>query len=433
MAIKLTTEYGVSGLAAWGGTVQEEFLQELRGLNGYRRFNEMRLGEPVIVALLNAIEQAVRGVDWYINGDDEDDPRIAFVQEALDGMTTDWHDHISEALTMLPFGWSLFETVYKRDGARLLWDRLCIRGQDTLYRWKMSKAGDIEAMEQATADGQFVIPMEKAILYRTRIERNNPEGRSILRGCWTPYYYAKNLRALEAIGLERFGAGLPVVGLPEGASTDSGTNSDASKAAKMVRNVRQDEQSGLVLPFGWTFEFKSASSTLPEFDVVIRRYESRMLMTSLAQFLALGQDRVGTQALSKDQTDFFNMSVNSIADNIARAFTSQAVRKLLELNGMEAEGVHMDHSPAGDADLQAFGDFLQKAGGLLTWTPGDEQWLRGLAKMPELEEGAEDQREPEEPVEGEQPEDDEMSAVTARQFGKLIAEIRTARQAVQRG
>lgn len=436
MAKNWTGEIGSTGLAQWNGVIQDEFLRELRGVQGYRRYDEMRRNEPVIVALLNAIEQAIRGVDWNITSDEEDDPRAEFVRAALDGMTTDWHDHISECLTMLPFGWAFFETIYRREGGRLVWDALAIRGQDTLYRWEIDQRGRVVGMVQTANLQTVTIPTDKGILYRTRIERGNPEGRSILRGCWLPYYYAKNLRSLEAIGLERFGAGLPVITLPEGASTDSGTGSDASKAAQMVRNVRQDEQAGLVLPSGWQFDFKAASGGLPEFDTVIRRYESRMLMTSLAQFLALGQDRVGSQALSKDQSDFFNMSVNSIADTIARTFTAQAIRPLLALNGFDPEGVRMEHSPAGDADLASYGAFLQQVGGLLTWTPDDEAWLRGLARMPELDQDTAAESEAETPgaqMPDEMPEDDEMSAITARQFGRLISEIQMARRAVGRG
>lgn len=46
------------------------------------------------------------------------------------------------------------------------------------------------------------IPIEKLLIYRTRMERGNPEGRSLLRPAWIFYYYTKNLQQIEAIGFE---------------------------------------------------------------------------------------------------------------------------------------------------------------------------------------------------------------------------------------
>jgi len=130
-----TNEIGYTGLAEWSGQIQEDFLRELRGKDGYARYNEMRLNSPIVAALILAIEQAIRGIDWqYVSDAGEEDPRIEFLDAALDGMTTNWKDHIIEALSMLPFGYAPFEICYKRDGGQLTWRKFAIRGQDTVYR-----------------------------------------------------------------------------------------------------------------------------------------------------------------------------------------------------------------------------------------------------------------------------------------------------------
>ena len=106
-------------------------------------------------------------------------------------------------------------------------------------------------------------------------------------------------------------------------------------------------------------------------------------MSALSQFLILGQDRVRTQALSCDMTDFWTNSINATADIISETHTTYAMKRLLELNGMDSEGVRLEHSPAGDVDLTMLGDFFQKIGDKITWLPTDEIWLRGAAKLPE--------------------------------------------------
>ncbi len=295
-------------------------------------------------------------------------------------------DHISEALAFLIFGYYPFEIVYERVNGAMLWRKFSPRGQDTIIRWDIGDDGGISGIYQRKNYVEEVyIPIEKTILYRINVERNNPEGRSLLRTSWTSYYYAKYMMQAEAIGIERGLDGFPSITLPEGANTDTNDiNSDASKAAEFVRNIRNDEQAGIVLPFGWTLElFAPGSQSRLDADKVIRRYESRMLMSALAQFLNLGQETRGSQALSTDQTDFFSMSVNATADIISDTVTKFAIPRLMKLNGYDAEGLSLTHSPATQEDVTKISTFLQQTGSYLNWTAEDEVWLRGLARLPE--------------------------------------------------
>lgn len=381
------TELGYTGLDEFSGQIQADFLREWRGKEAYKRANEMRLNSPVVGSLLFAVEQSIRACSWQFTSDKgENDPRLEICNLSWKRMKGGANNHIIEALTMLPFGYSLFEQVYVRDGSYALLDKLAPRGQDTVYRWLLAQNGDIEGVEQVTGSGQrAVLAYNKLLHYRTRVERNNPEGRSILRTAWIPYYFQKHLQQIEAIGIERDLSGLPVVTLPDGANTDENdTTSDASKAAKIVRNIRNDEQAGLVKPFGWEFELASTGGARAfDTDKIIRRYESRILMSALAQFLLLGQDGVGSLALSGDQSDFFTMAINTIASIISDTFTDQIIPNLMILNGYDADGLKLEHSPAGKVDVTALSDFLQKAGDKITWDANDEAWLRNVGGLPE--------------------------------------------------
>ncbi len=394
------SQIGYSGLQEFSGRIQEDFLRELRGLEGYKKYREMTLNSPIIGAELLAVEQAIRGVSWSFNSGIDDDPRVEFLEEAIEGMSHSWKEHVTEALSMLPFGYSIFEIVYKRDGVQILWDKLAVRGQDTVTSWDIGEHGNIRGFRQQAPPtyNLVTLPIEKLILYRTRLERNNPEGRSILRTAWVSYYYAKHHMQIESIGVERDVAGLPMITLPPNADLSEATNSDFSKAKKMVRNIRNDEQAGIVKPTGWELELLSAGGTtgsgkLFDTDKIIRRYESRMLMATLSQFLMLGQENVGSLALSKDQTDFFTMSVNTTADIFAETFSKYAIPRLLTLNGFDTgmdsgsrlPPVKLEHTPAGDVDVNLLADFLQKVGPMITFTPEDEIWLRSVARMPEKE------------------------------------------------
>ena len=389
MATNNMIELGYVGLSQWSGRISEDFLREWQGKEGYKRANEMRLNSPTVNALLTAIKLSIRKAKWQLTSTEGDeDPRLELVQMALDNMSYSWNDHIAQVLTMLPFGYSLFEIVYERMDGRILWRKFAQRSQDTIDRWDIDEKGGIQGCWQISRTNfqEVYLPIEKLLLYRTETEKNNPEGRSILRTAWIPYYYMKNIQMVEGIGIERDLAGLPVIRLPEGADTSDSTSSDAGLAKKMVRNIRRDEQEGIVLPFGWEVELL-ASGGSRQFDTsaTIMRYKKDILMNSLAQFLALGLDSTGAFSLSKDMTDLFVMSVNALADIISETFSKFAIPRLLRLNGMDDQGISYMPTPAGDTDLTELGDFIQKVAGYITWLPEDQLVLREMLGLPETE------------------------------------------------
>lgn len=396
-ALPFDFEVGTTGLAQFSGIIMQEPLIELRGKEAYKRYNEMRLNSPIVGAMILSIENPLRSTSWNFASDEgEDDPRLQLLNDARANLEHSWNDHISEALTMLPFGYSIFEITYEQVGGQMLWKSFSPRGQDTVYRWLYEEIqndkDDINPKQRLKGFVQLAppkyrptpIPIERLMLYRLRTERDNPEGRSMLRTAWVPYYYIKHIQQIEAIGIERDLAGLPVIHLPSGASTGGDTTDDA-KAAKIVRNIRNDEQAGIVLPDGWLLELLSTGGTRAfDTDKVVNRYEKRILTSALAQFLMLGQDGVGSLSLSKDQTDFFTMSVNAVGDIIAETFTKTAIPQLMELNGYDCEGLRLEHTPAqGNMGVSIVADFLQKVGSFVTFGPEDEVWLRQIVNMPE--------------------------------------------------
>src|SRR5260221_6668964 len=72
--------------------------------------------DPVIGASLAAIDLLVRKTDWMVEAggkSTEDEAAKDFLESIMEDMAHTWTDHISEAMTMLIYGWSNFEIVYK--------------------------------------------------------------------------------------------------------------------------------------------------------------------------------------------------------------------------------------------------------------------------------------------------------------------------------
>ena len=128
-----------------------------------------------------------------------------FVAGCMNDMSISWQDTINNILSMLVYGFSYHEIVYKRrsglqdDGnssqfndGRIGWRKLPMRSQDTVYEWNFDHSGGIEGMTQMNpiaGTGPVFIPIEKALLFRTTTKLNNPRGKSILRSAYTSWYY----------------------------------------------------------------------------------------------------------------------------------------------------------------------------------------------------------------------------------------------------
>ena len=393
----LTQDIGATGLAETWGYIKDDFLSEWQGTEKWKRIDEMIKNSPVVAAIRLAIEMSIRSAEWYLEGEDENPRAFELVDEAWQNMSHSWNDHVSDAMLMPFYGMGLFSIVYKREGGRMMWRKFKMLPADTIMRWDFAGDDGIDGLWQYPHLYAPYIPVERVLLYRFRRNRGNPEGESILRPAWVPWWYVKNLQQIEAIGIERNMNGLPIITPPMGAdmTESTSTTSDYGRAHQIIRNARQDEQAGIILPAPtgdgehqrWHFDLMSGGGMSKAIDssMVIQRYEKRMLMACLSQFLILGQDSVGALATFEGGAGFFTQAVDSIADSIAETFSKYAIPRLCKLNGLDSEGVQLSHTSVGEVDLEKLGTFISVTGDKITWTPDDEIWLRASARLPEIE------------------------------------------------
>lgn len=406
-------EIGRIGQRRYGGTIYEEFLHELRGKRGIEVYREMSENDDVVGAILFAIEMLVRQCNWNVEpgGSTAKDREAAeFVQSCMDDMQDTWIDTISEILSFLTYGWSYHEIVYKRrmgntkdrrtkskytDGL-VGWMKLPIRGQETLYQWEYDEEDNLLGMTQMPPPnyGIYTIPVEKALLFRTKSRKNNPEGRSILRNAYRSWYFKRRIQEIEGIGIERDLAGLPVIYGPEGLdlwSKDVPENVAAMAGLEaMVRNIRRDEMEGVVLPFGYKLELLSSGGTR-QFDTnaIINRYDTRIAMTVLADFIFLGHDQTGSWALSSDKTELFAVAIGAFLDIICETFNSQGIPALIDMNGQHFAGIteypRMTHGDIEDSDITKVSAFIKDMTGIGLLVPDDglEDYIRQVGHLPE--------------------------------------------------
>lgn len=405
-------EIGRVGQRRYGGIFYEEFLSELRGRKGAEVFTEMSNNDETIGAILFAIEMLVRQASWNVEpgGSTAKDREAAeFVKSCMDDMQQTWIDTISEILSFLTYGWSFHEIVYKRrmgrtkdnrtsskyDDGLIGWMKLPIRSQETLYQWEYDDQDNLIGMTQMPPPdfGLITIPMNKAMLFRTRSRKDNPEGRSILRTAYRSWYFKRRIQEIEGIGIERDLAGLPVITTPEGMDIwdkdDEDMNAIRAGLEAMVKNIRRDSTEGLVLPFGYTFELTSTGGSR-QFDTnsIIARYDTKISQTVLADFIQLGHESVGSFALSSDKTNLFSIAICAFLDIICQTFNSQGIPALIDINGDHFAGVtdypRLTHGDIEDVDLATMATFIKDMTSIGVIIPDEslEDYVRQLGKLP---------------------------------------------------
>lgn len=408
-----TDEIGRIGQKRYGGTFYEEFLRELRGKKGIETYREMAENDDTIGAILFAVEMLIRQASWNVEpgGDTPKDKEAAeFVEQCMHDMQDTWTDTISEILSFLTYGWSFHEIVYKRrmgktrdqktrskynDGL-IGWRKLPIRAQETLYQWEYDDEDNLIAMTQLPPPnyGLITIPMDKAMLFRTKSRKGNPEGRSILRNAYRSWYFKRRIQEYEGIGIERDLAGLPVFTAPEDIAIWDEDDPDMVKLRTgmetMVQKIRVDELAGIVKPHGFEFELlNSGGSKQFDTNAIIQRYDTGMAMTVLADFIFLGHQQVGSFALSSDKTEFFSMAIGAYLDIICETFNSQGIPQLIDVNGSHFDGItdypKLAHGDIENADIQKLASYIKDMTGVGILVPDDglEDYVREAAGLPE--------------------------------------------------
>lgn len=416
---------GVPGLKQSGGLIEEEWHPKLRGEYGPKVYREMADNSSVIGAIRYLINALVRQVEWRIEPASEDQEAIdvaEFTETCLIDMSLSFEDLISEVLSFLDFGWSFFETVFKirrgettnpetrskYDDGRIGWRKIALRAQDTLDRWEFDEEdGGLRGMHQMDyySGKQTYIPIEKALLFRTEIKKNNPEGRSIYRNAVVDYWYLKRISNIEAIGIERDMTGLLTMEVPLELLHPDATAAHRTLRRdfeKMLAELKRDEREFALIPpevdkkgqpTGYKLKLLSSGGRRQLDTTKIKEdYKVNILQTVLAQFIQLGMGQTGSFALASSQTELFAVALGSFMDSITSVFNRFGIPRLMKVNGFPSdtwpELVHGDIESPPLAEIGAYIQALASAGQL----PEDEAIQRKLLEianlpMPEKDEG----------------------------------------------
>lgn len=418
------SQLGQSGLKRSYGYIYEELLPQLMGRKAINVYQEMAQNSTVIGAFLFAIDMFMRKVAWRVEAADQT-PKgqkdAKFLASCKDDMEHTWPDFISEINSMLTYGWSWFEICYKQRTQEIIddygtaaskyndnmvgWQKFMPIAQESWWRWDFDpETGKVIGMWQRPAPdySERYLPWGKSLHFRTASRKDNPEGVSVLRTAYRAWYFLKRIEEIEAIGVERDLAGIPIATVPAEMLGDKASDDDKKmiqSIIKLVQNVRRDEQEGIVWPQAYdqagnelyTFKLLTSGGTrqFPTQEI-ISRYESRIAMTVLADWILLGNDAGnGSYALSTSKASMFQSALETWLDVVENVINEQAVPRLFRQNGIKGPYPKFRHDIVQKpslTDLATIISSMAGAGAQLFPDSRLENHIREFAELPIREE-----------------------------------------------
>jgi hypothetical protein len=335
-----------TGLSMWKGTVSEEYLAELKPWSkAVKVFQEME-DDIVIGALYESISSPLLDAKFKVlpaSPSTKDIEAAKWLQEStIDSPSFDWLDHVTDMLEALSFGFSLSEILMEKSkSGRLELTDLMPIGQETLKEWgKLDKHGRPKSFIQTVVSDnmlphQLEAPMEKLLHYTFRGRKRNPMGRALSRNLYRAWYFKKNLEVVEAIGAERDVGNVPLAELSEGFLTDA----DMTKLKEALSGLRIDEAAYIITPPNVKITPFGSGGKTYNIREMIRDYQHLIRQRFFMDFISLGSESVGTQALAKEVTGFFSLALGSIQHQMTGVWNRQLVPWMFRHNMLHWDGI----------------------------------------------------------------------------------------------
>jgi len=371
-------------------------------------YDAMRRGDAQIKSALRAVTHPILRTGWWIDRNGASDEVVALVAEDM-GLpvrgedqvepplrTRDrfsWHQHIHEALLMLVYGHAFFEQVLRLDDqGRARLRKLAFRPPRTISRINVNDDGGLLSVQQyapvqgavndlgqspVMGDGGMVtLPVSRLVCYINEREGGNWLGVSMLRPAYKNWVIKDRLLRVQGQMVERNGMGVPLY-------TAADKELDLTSGKAIANAWRSGDNAGAAIPFGAKLALVGVTGTLPNIDPVIRYHDEQIARSVLAHFLNLGT-QTGSWALGSTFADFFTLSLQTLAQQIADTATQHVVEDLVDYNfGLTERAPRVVFDEIGsrhDADAIAIKQLLQ-SGAIRSDVPL-EAWLRNSYGLP---------------------------------------------------
>jgi hypothetical protein len=346
------------------------------------------------------------GADYYVepySSRQEDVDAAEFIEANLfGGLASPFLNSIEDILKMCEDGYSVLYKVHenrnwapKRSGSNgktyTMLKKLGVRPASTISVITYDDNGGPVSLTHNAINGanqvsEVVMDISKLIVFTLNRRGGDLTGKSMLRTAYPHWYYKTHAYKIDAIQKERHG-----IGVPRGKLMPGYTQEDVDAMRVLLRNLRTNEESFMLLTPNVEVDFAELSGNLVDVLGTAGHHNTMILMNVMAQFLTLGvEGSGGGRATSGAQTDIFTKSVKYIANYICEQFNMYCIPELIVWNFKTTNFPKLKVRSIGDTrDLQMFASAISNllAQDALTGDEATENWLREVYDMPIKAEG----------------------------------------------
>ena len=411
--------YSAPSLATIQGYILEEARRELRFPKAAALYKKMML-DPNISSAVGLIELLLSRVPWKIEapeGASETEKEICKkLNYNLSILDRPFEEYITEFLSYLVFGFCTPEKVYQNivdspEGTFKGWKDFPVISQDTVYQWFFDEnTGELLGLRQDLSrinkDGYVLlgtsnatrsnnaaidVPRKKFMLFRHNPKRNNPEGNSPLKACYTSWKYRSIIEEYETIGVTKDLGGIPVIGISVEYLSKAVLDPNGQEATVIAdletqaANLHAGDQSYVIVPLAYDqngkelfdFDLKGVDGGGKQYDTdkIVRRHDTKILMTFFADVLKLGNDQHGSFSLADSKTNLLSMGIEAHLKNIQRVLNHDLIPQTYELNEWtynKDKSCKFVHGDIETQDIEKLSKALQQVGAVGFIRPTDD-------------------------------------------------------------
>lgn len=345
----------------WASLDSAEKTPELVWPRNIEVFDLMRRTDSQVLSVLRAVTLPIRRTKWRIDPNGARADVVQLVAEDLglpvkgDDATKnrhlnrtrdrfDFNDYLRMALTKLYFGHAFFEQVYRIENVqgaqrarlrKLLW-----LPPRTISEVAVAADGGLKYIRQQQMKQGVKIDVDGLVAHVSDREGGNWLGQSLLRPAYKFWVLKDRMLRVQAQTIDRNGMGVPVYTDKDhaGPGVDAEEQQRREKngiaaGARLARSFRSGDTAGASLPNGASLTLKGVDGKLPDAMPAIRYYDDQIARAVLAHFLNLGgDDSTGSYALGDTFADFFTLSLQTVAMEIATTTNQHVIEDLVDLN-----------------------------------------------------------------------------------------------------
>jgi len=349
-----------------GWVASDEANPSLTGAAKYVTYQNILINTSIVGAGVRYFLNMLSNAKWQVTpaNDSEEAKKYADLAVSIMGdMKRTWANAVRKGAMYRFHGFSLQQWIPKirEDGAIGLFD-LAPRPQSTIERWHQDKDGYIDAITQRDpiTSEEYKIPIWKLVYLLDDTLTDSPEGLGIFRHLVKPAETLARYLELEGFGFETDLRGIPVGRAPLSVLDDMQKRKIISPEQKdqilsplknFITNHIRNPKLGMVMDSAiytdkssavtpsqaqqWDLNLLTAqSSSQGEIANAIDRMTHDLARGIGVQQLLLGSGKVGTQALSKDNSKNFLLIVSSSLKEQAAGYDRQLWKPVWDMNGV---------------------------------------------------------------------------------------------------